>query len=248
MMIQADYRAFLVFPFVIENICTGGNLKGMVNVVQKKFVLVLSSNEVERCSIKASATGTLPSDLVISPGGITTFDYEHGRLPYPEGTACAEVLVASDAGGSQARNVFMGIGFGALYKLLLDALHLFPSQIPFTLPFIKKAELGVKVSSALFGVGYILGIRIALVMVGGGLLSWLILIPAIAYWGAGRTVPLYPETTQLITDMAPSLIWTRYIRYIGAGAVATGGIVTLIKSIPTIIESFKIGARCQQNR
>ncbi len=173
---------------------------------------------------------------------------EHGKLPYPEGTACAEVLVASDVGGSHAKNVFLGIGIGALYKFLLNGLHLFPSKVKFSIPFLKKAELGCYTSSALFGVGYILGIRIALVMVGGGLLSWLILIPTLAYWGAGQTLPLYPETKLLIADMAPSLIWTRYIRYIGAGAVATGGIITLIKSIPTIIQSFKIGARKIQER
>ena len=80
-------------------------------------------------------------------------------------------------------------------------------------------------------------------MVGGGLLSWLILIPGIAYWGDARAVPLYPETDNLIRDMSPGLIWTRYIRYIGAGAVATGGLITLIKSIPTMIESFRIGTQ-----
>lgn len=173
---------------------------------------------------------------------------EHGKLPYPEGTACAEVLVASEVGGSHARNVFLGIGVGALFKFILDALHLFKSRVVFTIPFLKKGELGCNVSSALFGVGYILGVRIACIMVGGGLLAWLILIPAIAYWGTGRTVPLYPETNLLINDMSPSLIWTRYIRYIGAGAVATGGIITLIKSLPTIIESFRIGAKKLKER
>jgi len=97
-------------------------------------------------------------------------------------------------------------------------------------------------SAALFGVGYILGPRIAAVMVGGGLLSWLIIIPAIAYWGEARAVPFFPETVHLIRDMEPSQIWTRYVRYIGAGAVATAGIVTLIRSIPVMISSFRIGA------
>jgi len=80
-------------------------------------------------------------------------------------------------------------------------------------------------------------------MVGGGLLSWLVIIPAIAYWGGGRIEPLYPETVLTITQMEPGQIWTRYVRYIGAGAVATGGLITLIKSVPTMIESFRIGAR-----
>ncbi len=168
---------------------------------------------------------------------------EHGVLPYPEGTACAEVLVASDTGGSHAKNVFWGMGIGALYKLLISGLHLFPSKVTMAIPFLKKSEIGCKISSALFGVGYILGFRISLIMVGGGLLSWLVLIPAIAYWGAQRSMPLYPETALPISEMAALLIWTRYIRYIGAGAVATGGIITLIKSIPTIMQSFAIGAK-----
>lgn len=171
-------------------------------------------------------------------------DKEHGKLPYPEGTACAEVLVASDAGGHRAHNVLCG----ALFKFITDALHLVPGKITVTLPFIKKAELGCKVSAALVGVGYILGPKIGLVMVGGGLLSWLVLIPAIAYWGTGRPEPLYPETALAITDMPPSLIWTRYVRYIGAGAVATGGLATLIRSVPVMLASIRIGLRKLQER
>lgn len=170
-------------------------------------------------------------------------DKEHGKLPYPEGTACAEVLVASQEGGSRAKNVFIGLGLGAFFKLLTGWIKVIPGDVSFHVPFLKKGEVGMDISSALFGVGYILGPRISTIMVGGGALSWLIIIPAIAYWGEGQTAPLYPETSLLIADMSPGLIWTRYIRYIGAGAVATGGIITLIKSFPTMIESFKIGAQ-----
>ncbi|NIR49239.1 oligopeptide transporter, OPT family [candidate division KSB1 bacterium] len=168
---------------------------------------------------------------------------EHGHLPYPEGTACAEVLVASDTGGGHARNVFLGLGLGAFFKFITGWIRIIPDDIHVNIPFLKKGQVGLDVSAALFGVGYILGPRIATVMVGGGLLSWLVIIPAIAYWGEGRTIPLYPETVKLIPDMTPGEIWTRYIRYIGAGAVATGGLVTLIKNIPTMIESFKMGAQ-----
>jgi len=98
-------------------------------------------------------------------------------------------------------------------------------------------------SAALLGVGYILGPRTASIMVGGGLLSWLVIIPAIAYFGEGRAEPMYPETLLAITDMTASQIWTRYVRYIGAGAVATAGLLTLIKSFPTMVESFRIGSR-----
>lgn len=167
---------------------------------------------------------------------------EHGRLPYPEGTACAEVLVASEIGGGRARNVFWGLGVGALFKALTTWIKAIPGDLEVHIPFLRKGQIGSDVSPALFGVGYILGPRIASVMVGGGLLSSLIIIPGIAYWGAGRGTPLYPETALTITEMSPSLIWTRYVRYIGAGAVATAGIITLIKSIPTMIESFRVGA------
>ncbi|MFQ5652325.1 MAG: OPT family oligopeptide transporter [bacterium] len=168
---------------------------------------------------------------------------EHGHLPYPEGTACAEVLVASEIGGGRARNVFLGLGAGGLLKLLTGWIRIIPDDIHFKVPFLKKGQLGLDISAALFGVGYILGPRIGSVMVGGALLSWLVLIPAIAYWGEGRVEPLYPETLKTIAEMTPALIWTRYVRYIGAGAVATGGLITLIRSIPTMIESFRVGAR-----
>ena len=167
---------------------------------------------------------------------------EHGKLPYPEGTACAEVLVASEVGGSSARFVFWGLGVGALFKFLTSWIKVIPDAVHTSIPFLKKGELGMDLSPALFGVGYILGPRVASIMVGGGLLAWLVIIPAIAIWGDGRIDPFYPETEQLIRDMSPSRIWTRYVRYIGAGAVATAGIITLIRTVPVMIQSFKAGA------
>lgn len=166
---------------------------------------------------------------------------EHGRLPYPEGTACAEVLVASEAGGAKAREVFFGIGIGAIYRLFQGALHLWRGEVSTAVPFLPKAQLGLETSPALLGVGYILGPRIASVMVGGGLLAWLGIIPAIAWLGQGWTVPLYPETEQLVRDMDSARLWTRYVRYVGAGAVAMGGLITLVRSLPMMIESFRVG-------
>jgi len=164
---------------------------------------------------------------------------EHGNLPYPEGMACAEVLVASEGGGKQASNVFWGLGFGMVMKWVTDGLKLINSKFQAALGF--KANLSVGVSPALMGVGYILGPRIATVMVSGAALSSFIIIPVINWWGSGMTTPLYPETEMLIRNMTAGDIWNRYVRYIGAGAVATGGFITLIKSIPTMIESFKLG-------
>jgi len=164
---------------------------------------------------------------------------EHGNLPYPEGMACAEVLVASEGGGKQATSVFWGLGFGMLVKWVTDGLKLIGGKFETLLGF--KAKLSIGVSPALMGVGYILGPRIATVMVSGAALSAFIIIPIINWWGSGLTTPFYPETEMLIRNMSAGDIWNRYVRYIGAGAVATGGFITLIKSIPTMIESFKLG-------
>lgn len=163
---------------------------------------------------------------------------EHGRLPYPEGLACAEVLVASQARAEQARPVFQGLAAGVLFKLVVDGLKVVRGTFSLALP--GKAALEASVSPPLVGVGYVLGIRVATVMVAGGLLSSLVLIPAIAWWGAGRAAPTFPEETLLIRDMSAGQIWDRYVRYIGAGAVATAGLLTLVRSIPTMIVSFRL--------
>ncbi|HSG81641.1 MAG TPA: oligopeptide transporter, OPT family, partial [Gemmatimonadota bacterium] len=135
---------------------------------------------------------------------------EHGKLPYPEGTACAEVLVAADAGGTQARPVFLGLGVGMLYTWLMRGLTLWPRDVWIPLNrVIPKGQVGVDVAPALIGVGYILGARIGLVMVGGSAIAWLILIPIIELIGRGMTTPLYPETVELIVNMGPEQIWTR---------------------------------------
>jgi putative OPT family oligopeptide transporter len=165
---------------------------------------------------------------------------EHGKLPYPEGTACAEVLVANEVGGGNARFVFIGLAAGAAFKALTSWARVIPDAIHARLPW-RKAEIGMDLAPALFGVGFILGPRIAAVMVGGGLLSWLVIIPMLDWWGADRAVPLYPETARLMIDMTPGQLWSRYVRYIGAGAVAAAGIITLVRSLPVMIDSFRIG-------
>ncbi len=164
---------------------------------------------------------------------------EHGKLPYPEGMASAEVLVAAEGGGRQAAGVFWGIGIGMAIKLVTDGLRLVKGAFELGLGW--KASVSVAVSPPLVGVGYILGLRIATIMVAGGILSALVIIPGIFLWGRGLDAPLYPETALLIRDMSADQIWSRYVRYIGAGAVATAGIITLIRNIPTMIESFRLG-------
>ncbi len=167
---------------------------------------------------------------------------EHGNLPYPEGTACADVLVAGEKGGSLAQKVYYGLGIAFLYKLLMSILGLW-KEVP-TIVFPKNSALpngtiNGEITPELMGVGYIIGPRISGVMVAGGILSWLVLIPLITIFGQNLAAPLAPETDTLISNMTPSNIWNRYIRYIGAGAVTFGGIITLIKTLPTIISAFR---------
>lgn len=166
---------------------------------------------------------------------------EHGVLPYPEGTAAAQVLIAADEGGARAKNVFLGLGIGAAIKSLVGFFHLWSEKIALKIPVLKKAELGMEPTPALLGVGFILGPRIAGIMVAGGILSWLGIIPLIAYFGEHLSLPLFPEKTLPIAQMSAYDIWNRYIRYIGAGAVAAGGLITVAKSLPTMIQSLKIG-------
>lgn len=163
---------------------------------------------------------------------------EHGVLPYPEGTACAEVLLAGEAGGSSAASVFSGMGIAAIFKLLVDGLKVIPGVVVAPIKAL-KTELATEVYPALVGVGYICGPKIASYMLAGGLIGWFVMIPAIITFG-GDTI-LYPGTDTIANMYAAggaSAIWSSYIRYIGAGAVAAGGIISLIKSLPMIITTF----------
>lgn len=168
---------------------------------------------------------------------------EHVTLPYPEGTAAAQVLISADVGGAKAKNVFLGLGVGAFFKSLVGFLHLWPEKIYLKIPVLKKAKLGMEPTPALLGVGFILGPRIAGIMVAGGLLSWLGIIPLIAYFGENIPIPLFPETTLPISQMTAEQIWDKYIRVVGAGAVAVGGIITVFKSLPTMFNSLKMGIK-----
>ncbi len=167
---------------------------------------------------------------------------EHDNLPYPEGTACADVLMAGEKGGKLARNVFLGLGIAFLYKALMSIAGLWkdvPQYVFGRKSFLPNGTINAEITPELLGVGYIIGPRISGIMVAGGVLSWLVLIPLITLIGDGLAVPLAPETTMLISEMSPSQIWNGYIRYIGAGAVTFGGIITLIKTLPTIVSAFR---------
>lgn len=164
---------------------------------------------------------------------------EHGTLPFPEGTACAEVLLAGEEGGSKAGTVFAGLGIAAVYKFLADGMQLFPSEIGHAFKNYSGAQIGMQVLPALGGVGYICGPKISSYMFAGGTLSWFVLMPMIALFGGDATIfPASVTVNELLVD-GPSALWANYIKYIGAGAVATGGMISLIKSFPLIVRTFK---------
>lgn len=169
------------------------------------------------------------------------------ELPYPEGTACAEVLRATTAESSGGRWIFLGLGVGAAIKLAIGAACLIESNLTTLVPFLPKAELALEIAPALLAVGYILGYRQSAIMVSGSLISALALTPLIGLVGDGLANPLFPESTKLIHDLTAGQIWSRYVRYIGAGAVAAAGIVTVIRSLPTMVSSLSAVLRGLKN-
>ncbi len=164
---------------------------------------------------------------------------EHGTLPYPEGTACAEVLLAGEEGGANAGTVFAGMGFAAIFKFIIDGLKVVSGEISGRVKGY-AGEIGTQIYPAVMSVGYICGARISSYMFAGGVLSWLVLIPLAVLFGSDAV--LYPAVDQTIGEIfasgGASGIWSNYIRYIGAGALAAGGIISLIKSLPLIVKTF----------
>jgi len=171
----------------------------------------------------------------------------HQELPYPEGTACAEVLRATAQEGDGAERasawIFRGMAVGAAVKLAVSLAYLMPDELRAAVPVLPKAELALEVAPALIGVGYILGYRQAAVCVAGAIISALAITPLIAFMGASMSTPLYPETTRMVSEMSAGDIWSKYVRYIGAGAVATAGILTVLRGLPTMAGAFLAVAR-----
>ncbi|MBU1937644.1 oligopeptide transporter, OPT family, partial [bacterium] len=167
---------------------------------------------------------------------------EHGILPYPEGTACAEVLIAGEKGGAQAKKVLWGVLTGGIYKLALG-LGIWTKDLIWQLSAPKRAYFGVDAIPALLGVGYILGPRTSAVLLAGGALGSLVLVPVIAFFGAETTHAIFPSTRELISAMTGEDIHSVYVRYIGAGAVTMGGILSLLKILPALGKSLFSGLR-----
>ena len=166
---------------------------------------------------------------------------EHETLLYPEGTACADVLLAGEEGGANASTVFSGMGLAAAFKFVVDGLKVLPSDVAFAFKSF-KGEIGMEVYPALLGVGYIVGPQIASYMFVGSIIGWMVIIPLICLFGPDTW--LYPaDVGKTIADLyaagGAAKIWSTYVKYIGAGAIATGGMISLIKSLPLIITTFR---------
>jgi putative OPT family oligopeptide transporter len=223
-------------------------------------------------SLAAGVVFTIPSLIFLLPLGPAYFNYaqitmlavaggilgvlmmiplrralivkEHGVLPYPEGTACADVLIAGERGGALAKTVFMGLAIGAVWKSLSWIVQIFRTAVGYSFArtsFFPNATINLDLSPEYLGVGYVIGPRIAGVMFAGGVLSWLVLLPLLSYLGNFMTVPLppVPASGLRIDEMGAGQLWSAYIRYTGAGAVLASGLITLARTIPTIVTSFR---------
>ncbi|MFN8058222.1 MAG: oligopeptide transporter, OPT family [Vicinamibacterales bacterium] len=223
-------------------------------------------------SVAGGVVFTVPALLFLTPNGPSYFNYfqitmlafaggilgvlmmiplrralivkEHGVLPYPEGTACADVLVAGERGGALASTVFRGLFVGALWKSLSWIVQIVRTAAGYSVArtgFFPNATLNVDLSPEYMGVGYVIGPRIAGVMFAGGVLSWMVLLPLLSIAGRYMDVPFppIPASGLKISEMGPGQLWSAYIRYIGAGAVLAAGLITLARTVPTIVSSFR---------
>jgi putative OPT family oligopeptide transporter len=203
--------------------------------------LLLMGQELSPGMVMRVATlGGLLGILMMIPLRRGLIVAEHGRLTYPEGTACAEVLIAGERGGAGARLVFGGFAVGAAYKFASAGLRLFSEVPQRALSAFRGGSVACEVAPELLGVGYIIGPRIAGITVAGGVLSYLVLAPAIAFFGGGSAEPIFPAQ-KLIRDMGPQELRNSYILYIGAGAVTMGGLIGLLRALPTMAAALRAG-------
>jgi len=212
-----------------------------VGVTMPALMILGYDMELVRVMMVA-ALGGLLGILMMIPLRRAFIVKQHGSLTYPEGTACAKVLIVGEQGGSSAKTVFVGFGLAFIYQVLMQAFRLWEEYPGRAIKGFKGAVVALESSPVLMGVGYIIGFRISCVMVAGGLLAALVLTPAIAFFGGAATAPIFPGT-KLISEMTPKEIRDAYLLYIGAGAVATGGVISLFQALPLIVSSIASGLR-----
>jgi putative OPT family oligopeptide transporter len=212
-----------------------------VGVTMPALMILGYDMELARVMLVASLGGLL-GILMMIPLRRAFIVKQHGSLTYPEGTACAKVLIVGEQGGSSARTVFAGFGLAFVYQVMMQALRLWQEYPSRAIQGFKGAIVSLESSPVLMGVGYIIGFRISCVMVAGGLLAAMVLTPAIAFFGGADGVTIFPGTKP-IAEMSPKDIRDAYTLYIGAGAVATGGVISLIQALPLILSSIRSGMR-----
>ena len=239
------FRAFGKATVLENNIVqtvgsAGESIAAGVAFTLPSLLLMGQDLELFRILLVALLGGTL-GVLMMIPLRHGLIVEEHGKITYPEGTACAEVLIAGDKGGTSAKTVFLGGGIGFLFGFLNLIVRWWKETSDWTISFFKGASISAEVAPTMLGVGYIIGAKTASNMMAGGCLAFIVIIPLIKAFGEGLTGAVFPESTTLIKDMSPGAIRNAYVLYIGAGAVATGGIISLVRSIPSIIGAFKRG-------
>lgn len=235
-------RATILENNIVQTTGSAGESIAFGVAVTMPALLILGYDlDVSRI-MTVSILGGLLGVLMMIPLRRALIVKEHGKLIYPEGTACAEVLIVGEKGGSSGKIVFGGFFLGLIYKFLNVGMRLWKDVPEKVFSFFKGSSLSAEVSPELLGVGYIIGLRTAAIMMAGGVLSSFVLIPMIALFGGNLTEPLFPAKT-LIKDMEIFDIWRNYVLYIGAGAVAAGGIISLFQSLPTIFHGAKSGLK-----
>ncbi|MCR2043633.1 OPT family oligopeptide transporter [Anaerosalibacter massiliensis] len=218
---------------------------GVIFTIPALIVWGLDVNLLE-VSVMALLGGVL-GVLILIPLRKYLVSEEHGYLPFPDGLACAEVLVAGETGGQSATTLFIGAIISGIYTLCVNGFKLWKSSIGTFIKGFENAYIGIETTPALLGIGYIMGPKIAAFMFSGAMLGWLVLIPLIKYFGAGLIDVVYPATIP-IAQMTVEDIWSNYIRYIGAGTVVFGGLWSFIKVIPVMFSSFKTGFQNLTNK
>lgn len=210
-----------------------------VGVTMPALMLLGFEMEIGRVMM-VSVLGGLLGILMMIPLRRAFIVRQHGTLKYPEGTACADVLIVGERGGASAKTVFVGFGLALVYQFVMQGLKFWLDVVRYPLSWFKEASAALETNPALLGVGYIIGPRIASIMVGGGVLASFVFIPAIRFFGEKSPEPLFPAQVP-IAQMSEDDLWGKYILYIGAGAVATGGIVSLFRALPLILASIRAG-------
>ena len=224
---------------IVQTVASAGESIG-AGVVFTLPAVILLGHKLDYLTIFTLAIlGGLLGTFFMIPLRRSLIVKEHGIVPYPEGTACAEVLISGEKGGASAKQVYFGLGMGFVYTILMKVLNFWKNVPEYNPKWFKGASIRGEMASELVGVGYIIGPSISGYMLSGGVVSWLVLIPLIKLFGEGMSAIFPPAQGMTIAEMGPDEIWANYIRYIGGGAVVFGGIVTLIKALPVIWSAFK---------